>query len=505
VTRFAPYLTAVALAATALVSPAAFAAGTLTVAQPQDPGSWDPIDTFVVNWSTVAENVFDGLIRRTTDMKLVPGLATSWEVRENNTKIRFKLREGVTFHNGEKFDASVVKYSFERLLGPEGAKGAQQSNYNAISGVEIIDDYTVDLVLKRADPVLLTKLAGYGAMMVPPKYIAEKGEDFFNANPVGTGPFKMTAYEPKVSVTLEKFDNFWGDKVKLDKVIYRFIAEPATASAELQAGRVDIVDNLPVSLVGTIAKNDKLKIESVTGPTVNAARFNTQQGIAKDVNVRKALIMAVDRDTIVKQILQGHAKSIVSFQADISFGYDPALKAVPFDPKTAKELLTKAGVKPGSEIQFDIRGSDATFREVAQAVAGYLQAVGIKVTLKPYETNVLINEIIPKGKAGEIYQNAWGGWTFDYDNTAYLMYHTGEHWNANYSNPKIDALLEAQRATYDTAVREKTLREVAAVVAEEALEIPLYNLNTIYGVSKRVKGFVPPSDRRFRLNEVTVD
>ena len=133
------------------------------------------------------------------------------------------------------------------------------------------------------------------------------------------------------------------------------------------------------------------------------------------------------------------------------------------------------------------------------------QALGLKPSLQPHEPPVLLNDIIPNGKTGEAWHNAWGGWTFDYDNTAYLMYHSGEKWNPYDNDPKLNALLEKQRTIYDVKEREKILQEVARYVADQALEIPLYNQNTVMGVNKRVKNFVPPADRRFRFNDVTVE
>lgn len=502
-------LTATALAlilsATAFAAPAA-AEGKLTISSPQDPGSWDPIDTFLVNWASVATNVFEGLTYRGPDMKLVPGLAEAWEELDDGKRIRFTLRQGVTFQNGEPFNADAVKFTFDRLLGEEGGKGPQQSNYTSISEVQVIDDKTVDFILKEPDPVLLTKLAGYGAMIVPPKYYTEVGDAEFNMKPIGTGPFKMTAYEPKIGVTLEAFPEYWGGAPKLSEVAYRFIAEPATAVAELQSGGVDLVipPTIPIGMIPTIEADDNLEIVSTAGPTVTALRFNTRDGITKDPNVRKALIMAVDRDTIVNSILGGQAQTIASFQGKDSFGYDPELKPLPYDPVAAQKLLADAGVQPGATVEINTRGNDASFNEVAQAVAAYLSTVGIVATIKPYETNVLLNDIIPQGKTGAMFQQGWGGWTFDYDNTAYAMYHTGQKWNPYDSDPELDKLLEAQRPMTDRAQREKLLQEIAVYAADRALEMPLYNLNAIYAVNKRVENFVPAPDSRLKLNEVTV-
>lgn len=505
-TRLKLTATALMLAGTALAAPA-FAQGRMVVSTPQDPGSWDPIDTFLVNWASAATNIFDGLTYRGPDMQLVPALATGWEVLDEGKRIRFALREGVTFHNGEAFNADAVKFTFDRLLGDEGAKGPQRSNYVSIDSVEVIDEFTVDFHLVAPDPVLLTKLAGYGAMIVPPGYIAEVGDEQFNLMPVGTGPFKVTGYEPKVALQMAAYDGFWGGRAKLDELEYRFITEPATAMAELQAGRVDLVipPTIPIAMIPTIEADPNLAIVTTPGPTVYSLRYNTRDGITADERVRKALIMAVDRDEIVEQVLGGQAEVIASLQGKLSFGYDPDLAPLPFDIEGAQKLLAEAGVQPGAKVQIDIRGNDATFGEVTQAIAAYLSLVGIDATIQPYETNTLLNDIIPQGKTGAMFQQSWGGWTFDYDNTAYSMYHTGEKWNPYDSDPELDALLESQRHLTDPVERERILREIARYAADRALEMPIYNLNAIYGINTRVKDFEPAPDSRLRLDKVSVE
>ncbi|MEQ5802957.1 ABC transporter substrate-binding protein [Halomonas sp. H10-9-1] len=481
-------------------------ASSLTLSSPQDPGSWDPIDTFLVNWASVATNIFDGLTYRGPDLELVPGLATDWEVLDDGTRIRFTLREDVTFHNGEPFNAEAVKFTFDRLLGDEGAQGPQRSNYTAIDNVEVIDDVTVDFHLNEPDPVLLTKLAGYGAMIVPPQYITEHGDDHFNTNPVGTGPFQVVEYTPRESVELEAFEDHWAGAPKLDEVTYRFITEPSTAVAELQAGRVDIVipPTIPIGMIETIENDEDTQVMSVASPTVEAIRFNTQNGITADERVRKAMIMAVDRQAIIDAILAGEGQMIASFQSAQSFGNDPEMEPLPYDPQRAKELLKEAGVEPGASVQIDVRGNDATFGEVAQVVASYLQAVGINASIQPYETNVLLNDIIPPGRTGEMFQQKWGGWTFDYDNTAYLMYHTGERWNPYDSDEELDAMLEEQRSITDQEKREDLLQSIARYTQDRALEMPLYSINALYGVRDRVQNFEPAPDNRIRLTNVDV-
>jgi peptide/nickel transport system substrate-binding protein len=504
-TGYRNLLFAAALSLLPIATTAAHAAGTLTVALETDDGSWDPIDTFTLTWGRIGSNLYDGLVLRGPDLKLNPGLATSWQFLDDNKRIRFTLRKGVKFHDGEDFNAAAVKFTFDRLLGPEGAKGPQQANYTSIGSVSVIDDYTVDFILKTPDPVLITKLAGYGAMIVPPKYIQEKGDTYFNLHPVGTGAFKFVDYKPKVSLTLEANPDYWGGAPKLSGLVYRFIPEAATQVSELQSGGIDIATLVPISLIDTIKGDPKLEVESITGPDVVMLRFNSADGIAKDPAVRKAMIEAIDRDAIIEQILQGNGKPIASLQSSLSFGYDPNLKPLPFDPVAAKTALDKAGVKPGTNVELSFIGSNATFREVAQTVAAYLQVVGINVSLKSYESNVYYTDLVPHGKTGPLYQYQWGGWTFDFDNTAYLLYHSGQFWNPYIKDAKLDQMLEAQRATYNVDERKKILNQIADYTADQAYEIPLYNSNTLYAINKRVHNLPPTPDIRFRFLDTTVE
>jgi peptide/nickel transport system substrate-binding protein len=496
------------LVATALctVSPAAsFAETILNVAQREDPQNLDPIDTFRLSWGAIGSNVFEGLVFRGEGLELEPGLATGWEFLDGETRIRFTLREGVTFHNGEPFNADAVKYTFDRLLGEQGAQGPQRSNYTSIKEVVVVDPFTVDFVMERPDPVLITKLAGYGAMIVPPKYIEEVGEEAFDMKPVGTGPFMVDAYTPTVNAELVKNDSYWNGEAQVDGVNIRFITEDATRMAELLSGGVDIALNIPTPSVETVRESERVDLVAVDGPTVVISRFNTANGITTDPLVRQAIAMAIDTNAIIEAILGGLASPISSAQGAKSFGNDPEMTPYAYDPEGAKALLKEAGIAPGTEISLDFPGNDDTFREVAQVLAAYLDIVGLKLNVNPHEPSVYTNDIVPNGKTGEMYYFGWGGWTFDFDNTAYLLYHSGERFNPYIEDAELDTLLDAQRATYDTDVRRQALQDVAGYAYDNALDLPLYNLSTLYGVSTAVEGFVPAPDDRARYMSVTVE
>jgi len=480
-------------------------ANTLTIAQAQDPQSWDPIDTFFLAWGMIGSSIFDGLVERDLDMEIGPGLATSWEwIGDDDDRLRFTLREGVTFHNGEPFDAEAVKFTFDRLLGEEGAAGPQQSNYTSIDHVEIVDPMTVDLVLASPDPVLITKLAGYGAMIVPPGYVAENDDETFNRMPVGTGPFKVVEYVSDDRLVLEANPDYFGGAPSVDRVVFRFIEEPSTRVAELQAGRVDIVQGVPISLAGSVENAPDASIVPVGSPTVSALRFNHCLAPTDDVVVRQAIAHAIDREGIIDVILEGYGTPIASFQSSMSLGFDPELEPYAYDPELAQRLLADAGVASDATVQIDFIGSDAIFREVAQATASMLEAIGLNVDLVTHETNTYYNEMVPENRVGHLYYSGWGGWTLDFDNTAGLLYGTGQFWNPCFTNQEVDDLLVAQRQTYDQNEREAILQEIARLEHSLLIDLPMYQHQNLWGVADRVQGFQAPADDRHDLTAVSL-
>jgi peptide/nickel transport system substrate-binding protein len=486
-------------------NPAKSRGNKLVIGVDSDPQNWDPIDTFLLNWSTVATSVFEGLVDRSLDLEIQPGLAESWEYLDDKT-LQFKLRQGVTFQNGEPFNADAVTFTFDRLLGPEGAKGPQQANYTSIDKVEKVDDYTVKFHLNASDPVLITKLAGYGAVIVPPKYIKEQGDDNFNTHPIGTGPFKMTSYERDNTFVLEKNTTYWKKDVpKLDKVTFRVIPESATRLAELQTGNIDIMKRVEISQVADVKKSSFVTLTDVGTPTAYALRFDTKKKPLDDPRVRQALNYAVDKQALIDEILGGYGKLMSTFQSDLSFGNNPDLKPYPFDQEKAKSLLKEAGVEEGTELEITIPGNNTTFKEISQAVSFYLEQVGIKAKITSVDANTLTSDLIPKGDAGNLYFMGWGGWTLDFDNTAYLMYHEGEFWNPTFKDAEVEKFLAAERTTVDQKEREAIFKDLTTRLYELAPELNLYSAVDLYAVNNRIKGFQPPHEDRLRLEDVSVE
>lgn len=484
-------------------SPAHSRGRSLVIVQAQDPQTWDPIATFLLSWGMVGSNLFDGLLDRGPDLVLRPGLATSWTWIRHDA-LQFKLRKGVKFHNGEPVDADAVKFTFDRLLGPEGAKGPQQGNYKSIDHVQVVDPFTVNFVMKTEDPVIVTKLAGYGAMIVPPKYIQEHGSAYFGSNPVGTGPFKFVEYRKDDHLTLAVNRDYWNGAPHVSAVTYRFVPEAATRVAELQAGRADIAQGIPVSQAEVVKKDANLTLMPVGSPTVIEIRFDPSKPPAGDVRFRKAVIASIDVQTIISTILQGYGHRVSTFQSPLSFGNDASMKPYPYDPNQAKQLLAEAGIKPGTEVTLSFPSNNADFREAAQAMGSYLQAVGLKLVLQPFEQVTYFSDILPHAKTGPIYEFGWGGWTLDFDNTAYLLYHKGEYWNPVFSDSEVERYLTQERTTNDQGARRKAFFALDHRLYDLAIDFPLWQTVNLWGINKRVRGFVAPPDDRVRLLSIDV-
>ena len=484
-------------------SPAQSRGRSLVIVQQQDPQNWDPIATFLLSWGMVGSNIFDGLLDRGPDLVLRPGLGTSWKWTGPDT-LQFTLRRGVKFHDGEPFDAQAVKFTFDRLLGPEGAKGPQQGNYKSIDHVQVVDAYTVNFIMKTEDPVIITKLAGYGAMIVPPKYIQEHGSEYFGSHPVGTGPFKFVEYRKDDHLTLAANSDYWNGTPQVSAVTYRIVPEPATRVAELQAGRADIAQGVPVSQAQVVKNDPTLTLMPVGSPTVVEIRFDPSKPPAGDIRFRKGVIAAVDVQTIIATILQGYGHRVSTFQSPLSFGNDPSLSPYAYDEQKAKQLMAEAGVKPGTEVTLSFPSNNADFREAAQAMVSYLQAVGLKLVLQPFEQVTYFSDILPHAKTGQIYEFGWGGWTLDFDNTAYLLYHKGEYWNPVFSDAEVERYLTQERSSNDQAVRRKAFFALDRRLYDLAIDFPLWQTVNLWATNKRVRGFVAPPDDRVRLQAVTV-
>jgi peptide/nickel transport system substrate-binding protein len=447
------------------------------------------MDPFYVNqaagWSVV-HAMYDHLLERDFDGSIVPGLALSYTVVGTST-LEFKLREGVTFHNGEPFDAESVKFSVERMLATEDAPN--RNKFSAIKSVEIVDPNTVQLVLSRADGTIFDSLTSRLAML-PPKYFAEVGAEGFAKAPVGTGPFKFVEWVPDDHVTLAANENYWEGsykgKAEVDTVTFRPIPETATRLGELQTGGVDLVQDVPTDQIA------ELEADGLVVNPYEAFQLQYVFMIADDpalptydVKVRQALNYAVDADAIIENVLSGLGSHIASPIGPGYLGYNPDVKPYPYDPEKARELLAEAGFADGFETKLDITAAE--HNNVVDAVVGYLADVGVKATVQEYELGQFNQNWMDHAQS-MLWAARWGNTP---DPQSIELFASCKGWITRYCDEEVTARLTAAASTLDQDERARLYSEASQLMHDNPLAIYLNTASQIYGLSSAVQNFRP--------------
>ena len=462
--------------------------------QAMDPG-------FLREAATIVDNIFDTLVLRDKEMKLVPGLAVSWKALDDVTW-QFKLREGVKFHNGEPFNSQAVKFTIDRVLDPK-AKAPTISYIRTIDHVTVVDDYTVNVVTKKPDPLVPTRMSRYPTYIVPPAYIAKVGKDAFAQKPVGTGPYKFGEWVRDDHITLLANQEYWRGAPVVKKVTWRPIPESASRVAALMAGEVDIIDTLPVDQIKILEKNPQTKVEQVkNGGLIVYIGIKMDQKPLDDKKVRQAILYAIDRKTIVEKILLNYGSAVGSQVGPYDFGY-LKMEPYPYDPAKAKQLLAEAGYKDGFEIKMQATRRYLKGAEIGQAIVHQLGQIGIKVKLEVPEWTVYIQKV-PAGKQDPLYMLAWGSTqTLDADASVYAIYKSAQPYST-VNIPEMDKLLDQTRSTVDAAKREKLFHDIQKLAYDMVPCLPLYQQDKMYGMRANVdwKGRadarMPVYDMRFK-------
>ena len=471
---------------------------TLVVAQQTDALTMDPAKHSAFPTANIMFQLYDGLVTIDPTGNFQPALATEWSNPDPLTW-RFKLRQGVKFHNGEDFNAQAVKFTFDRALDP-AFKAPYFSRIAAIKSVEIVDDYTVDFKTEKPFPTMLFSLyeASFAALIVAPKYTAENPDKLASA-PVGTGPYTFVEWRKDDRVVLKANPDYWGGAPKVETVIFRPIKEVRTRIAELTSGGVDIAVDIPAEEVKALDGGDT-KIETIASDFVYFFAFDTLKDTPlKNKLVRQAINYAVDVDAIQTALLGGLGTRIALTLPTNAFGYDKAWKPYPYDPAKAKELLTEAGFPDGFSIKMTSRqGRYMKDREIMDATMGFLAEVGIKVEPNFLEPGVWATVSEAKGREGIIFPG-WSG--RDPDLVWYPLLYTGQY-QSYYSNPDLDKLLAAGRATIDPKERLEIYGKAAAIIKEEAPHLPMLSPPLIYGVDAKLN-WQPRTDSMINLRSTS--
>ncbi|WP_417273617.1 ABC transporter substrate-binding protein [Celeribacter halophilus] len=325
-----------------------------------DPTVSSPVAAGQVTW----QNVFEGLVAIDREGRVVPQLATEWTISDDGLTYTFTLRDDVTFQNGVPFDASTAKFTLERILGEDSTNG-QKANYTAISKVEAVDATTLVLTLSSRNSDLLYWLGYPAAVMVEPS-----SADTNNTAPVGTGPFKVEEWRKGDRVIMSAWDGYWGEAPALESVTARFIKDPQAQAAALQAGQVDIIGNLDApELFDQFTRNPAYEAVVGAGEMEIVAGMNNAKPPFDDPRVRQAMMLAVDRPSLIAAVSSGYGTAIGSHFSPASPFYEDLTGLFPYDPGRAKVLLAEAGYPDGFSFEFKV-----PTRTYAQRSAEILQA-----------------------------------------------------------------------------------------------------------------------------------
>src|SRR5215510_24274 len=398
----------------------AASAATFRIAVGIDPDTLDPVQTT----TTTVANVLDYMVETLTFLdskgEVRPMLAESWAASPDGTQYTLKLRKGVTFHDGTPFDAKAVKWNLDRLKDPN-VRVPVRAPF-PLKDIEVVDPATVKITLTRPSAPFVMALSSTTAGIVSPASADQHGNEYKNMqHPIGTGPYVFKERKKGESVTITLYDKYWGKKPAYDTVVFRVVPEAATRESLILAGQVDLMVLPPIADLPALQKNPAVKVLLAPSDRTMFISLNNTKPLLSDVRVRQALNYAVDKKAIIENVLFGAADEMDAPMASSLFGYCKA-GTYDYNPAKAKQLLTEAGVKPGTKIPFiHPTGRYVQDKEASQAVAGYLREVGIEPELATMDWPSYIS-IVNAGPADKtVHQLLYLGWAPAYLDAAQQM------------------------------------------------------------------------------------
>lgn len=474
----------------------------LAVGQIAEPQALDPHAVTAVNDFRILMNIYDGLVRYADGtLEPEPALATSWEISDEGLTYTFTLREGVSFHDGSPFNAEAVKFNFDRMLDEEHpyhdtGPFPLSFFFSAVDNVTVDDEHTVTFTLSEPYAPFLSNLAYPTGLIVSPAAVMEHGENF-GRNPSGTGPFRFDTWESNSRVVITRNDDYWDGAPSLEAVVFRPITDANTRVAEMLSGGIDMMVEVPPDNVATFAADDSFQVYEQAGPHVWFLILNAKEGPFADKRVRQAVNYAVDKVSLVDNVLQGTAEVAAGpTPPAFAWAYNDSLEPYPYDPDRARALLEEADATGASLTFYVTEGGSGMLDPVPMgtAIQADLAEIGLDVSIQTYEWNTFLSEVNPglEGKA-DMAQMAW--MTNDPDTLPYLTLRTeafpdaGGFNSGYYSNPEVDALLEQARTSTDQDERARLYREMQEIVHDDAPWLFVANWKQNAVTTSNVEGF----------------
>lgn len=478
-----------------------------------DADTLDPANHRKRETETIIRNIYDGIVTRDPDMKVVPELAESF-TQVSPTVYDFVIRKGVKFHDGTDMTAEDVKFTLDRIT-VDNAMGGQTSPRKSllgpVSSVEVVGADTVRINLSEPWPILPAMLPNQ--QVVSKAFVEKVSHDGLATQTNGTGPFRLVDWRKGDSIILERFDDYYGGaadiapvgKACVQRVIFKFIPENASRVASLLAGDVDIINELPPFSIDQVKASGNADVMTVNGTRSFFLALNNKNGPFADVRVRQAAAHAIDRQLIIDRILGGNAVAINGILSPDAFGFKEGLTEYGYDPEKAKALLAEAGHPNGIDITLDVEGA---FKDTAEAVASLLTRAGIRTTVQVGE-GAQVNakwRSHDEPKPGDMFFTSWGNGSLDPYDIFIPTHRTKDRGNtAGYENAALDSLLDQASVELDVDKRAALYHQAQDIISADLPYVYLWLPQDIYGVSKRLSGWKPSADSRINLHDACVN
>ncbi len=488
----------------------------LIVGQIAEPASLDPHVSTATNDFRIAVNIYDGLVRnKPGTLEIEPALATDWTISEDGLTYTFNLRKGVTFHDGAPFNAEAVKFNFDRMLKedhPFHSTGPFPLAFffSSVTNVDVVDDLTVKFTLKEPFAPFMSNLAAPTGLIVSPAAVEKFGAEY-GRHPVGTGPFKFEEWQSNTRVVVSRNDQYWDGAPSLEAVIFRPITDANTRVAEMLSGGIDVLLETPPDNVAQFRTDANYQVVEAVGPHVWYVMLNAKDGPFADKRVRQAVNYAVNKESLVKDVLQGTADvSAGPIPPAFNWAHTKDIAPYPYDPAKAKKLLAEAGAE-GAKLTFLVTEGGSGMLDpvpMGTAIQADLAAVGLNVEIKTYEWNTFLSQVNPglEGK-GDMAEMAW--MTADPDTLPFLTLRSaafpaeGGFNSSYYSNPEVDKLLDRARVSTDPAERGELYKQVQAITHDDAPWLFVANWKQNAVVTHAVGNFELQPDFSLSLRDVT--
>lgn len=500
-------------------------ADTLVWGRGGDSVSLDPANVTDGESLKVTHQIFDTLVEfKEGSTEVEPWLATDWEVSDDGKVWTFQLRQGVTFHDGTPFNAEAVVFNFERWMNTDNPHRHEGENFeyyaymfggfdeqSIIAKVEAVDEYTVRFTLREPLASFLQNLAMPCFAIASPEAIKKYGADF-GRHPVGTGPYRFVEWIPDQQITLEAYDQWWGEpKPKVRRIVYRAIKDNSARLAELMAGTIDVMEDPNPADLATV-DTSQFEILYREANNVGYLALNNDKEPFDDVRVRRAIAHAINKQEIVEAFWGELGQVAKNPLPPAMWGYNDAIQDYAYDPEKAKQLLAEAGYPEGFETELWTMPVPRPYmpepQKIAEAIQQDLAAVGIRAEIVTHEWDVYLE----KTGNGE-HPMALLGWIGDNGDPDNFLYVLLDKDNARtpgagnisfYRSEEVHRLLIRAQRTPEQSVREQLYKEAQEIIHRDVPMIPLAHARSPIIVRKGVEGLVPSPLGSEKLHKVSV-